>query len=46
MKYAIIIQKTVKKIYGEIMESSLLQEKLREQGYFCGDDLALLLSLI
>ena len=45
MKYAIIIQKTVKKIYGEIMESSLLQEKLREQGYFCGDDLALVLSL-
>ena len=45
MKYAIIIQKTVKKIYGEIMESSLLQKKLREQGYFCGDDLALVLSL-
>ena len=45
MKYAIIIQKTVKKIYGEIMESSLLQEKLRELGYFCGDDLALVLSL-
>lgn len=27
------------------MESSLLQEKLKEQGYFCGDDLALILSL-
>lgn len=45
MKYAIIIQKTVQKIYGEIMEFSLLQEKLKEQGYFCGDDLALVLSL-
>ena len=45
MKYAIIIQKTVQNIYGEIMEFSLLQEKLKEQGYFCGDDLALVLSL-
>ncbi len=35
----------MKKIYGEIMDSSLLQKKLNEQGYLWGDELALVLSL-
>lgn len=40
-----IIQKKVKKIYGEMMDFSKLIDQLKEQGYFCEDDLALVLSL-
>ncbi len=35
----------MKKIYGEIMESSKIKEKLEEQSYDCEEDLALILSL-
>ena len=35
----------MKKIYGEIMKPLEIKEKLKDQGYFCEDDLALVLSL-